>query len=47
VRWASTPLPGPGRMLVAVGDPARVGAVLDRYAAVANPAPGTAVAQSS
>jgi urease accessory protein len=47
VRWASMPLPGPGRMLVAVGDPARVGAILDRYAAVANPAGGGAVAQSS
>jgi urease accessory protein len=33
VRWASTPLPGPGAMLVAVGAPARVGAVLDRCAA--------------
>src|SRR4051812_36355327 len=47
VRWASTPLPGPGRLLVAVGEPARVGAVLDRHATAAAAEPVGAVAQRS
>lgn len=35
VRWAWTPLEGPGAVLLAVGTPAAVAAVLDAHAAVA------------
>jgi len=39
VRWAWTELAGPGRLLVAVGEPGAVGALLDRQASLAIGAP--------
>lgn len=43
VRWASTALAGPGRMVVAVGEAGRVTAVLDAHAARCRPAPAILV----